>query len=77
MSSVKLVVIMYSDFGNARGYHRQLGDLILLTYRRRTANIIHFASNRCKRVTRSVLAAEVHFLIFVFDACYLLYDIIQ
>lgn len=37
-----------------------------------TANLIHFESNRCKRVTRSVMAAEIHALVLSFDYAYII-----
>lgn len=40
-----------------------------------TANIVHFASNRCKRVTRSVIAAEAHSPFLAFDYAYVIADI--
>ena len=40
-------------------------------------NIIHYASNRCKRVCRSVMAAEVHALILGFDYAYLIQNMLH
>lgn len=42
--------------GNGRS---QLGYLVLLADKTNRANIIHYASRRCRRVTRSVFAAEL------------------
>lgn len=74
MQSMKLVVLSDAAFGNSRGYRSQLGYVILLTDASGTSNIIHYTSNRFKRVTRSVLAAEVNALILAFDSCYLIQD---
>lgn len=34
--------------------------------------MVHYGSASCKRVTRSVLAADVHALVMVLDACYVI-----
>lgn len=38
------------------------------------ANIVHYGSSRCKRVTRSVMEAEVHAFILSFDQAFVLRD---
>ena len=77
LDKTKLIIISDAAFGNARGLRSQLGYLILLVDDTGAANIIHYASNRCKRVTRSVLAAEVHGLVLAFDHSFIIQDMIK
>ena len=76
MTTARITILSDAAFGNARGLKSQLGYLILLTDEKGTANIIHYASNKCKRVTRSVLAAELHAFVLAFDYAYVLKDMI-
>lgn len=41
-----------------------------------TANLLHFASNRCKRVTHLVMDAEIHGLVLAFYYAYKIKHII-
>lgn len=41
--------------------------IVLLIDSEDNANLIHFSSARCRRVTRSVMAAELHALVLAFD----------
>lgn len=67
MPSVRVVVISDASFANAPGLKSQLGFVILMADENRTANIVHYGSCRCHRVTRSVMASEVHALIHAVD----------
>ena len=44
--------------------------MILLCDCNGSSSIIHYSSWKCKRVTRSILAAEVHALTACFDYCF-------
>ena len=45
----------------------QIGDIICLADATNKANIIHWSSMKCKRVTRSVQAAELYRMAHGFD----------
>jgi hypothetical protein len=62
-------VVDFTDasFANAEVYKSQLVFVICLADARPNADIAHFGSQKCKRVTRSVMAAELHALIVGFD----------
>ena len=64
----------YSDaaFANNPDYSSQLGMVITLCDKENRCNIIHYASWKCKRITRSVLAAEVCAFSSCFDFSYTL-----
>ena len=58
--SLKLVVFTDSSFANNKDYTSQIGYVIVLMDKTNNANLIHWSSTKCKRVTRSVLAAELY-----------------
>lgn len=64
-----LSMFLFSDasFANADRYTYQIGFLICLVDHIGTANILHYGSQRCKRVTRSMMAPELHALSYGFD----------
>lgn len=57
-----LYIVGYADaaFANNVDLSSQLGFIVLLKDKRNNAGIIHFGSWKCKRVTRSVLGAEIY-----------------
>jgi hypothetical protein len=65
-SSLKLMVFTDASFANVN-LHSQIGYVICLTDDVK-ANIIHWSSTKCKRVTRSVLAAELYAMAHGFDS---------
>lgn len=56
-----------ASFVIAVGMESQLGYVILMTDWQRRANIVHYRSSRCHRVSSSVMAAEVHARVHAFD----------
>ena len=56
-----------ASFANNKDLSLQIGYVIVLTDRNHSANIIHWSSIKCKRVTRSVLASELYGLAHGFD----------
>lgn len=77
LESTKVVIISDASFANARGSRSQLGFLIILTDKDGNANVVHYSSARCKRVTRSVMAAELHALILAFDYGFVLREMLK
>jgi hypothetical protein len=66
-STLCIVVMCDASFANADGCKSQLGFVVLLAEDQNRANIVHYGSQRCTRVTRSVMAAELHGLIVRYD----------
>ncbi|KAI0993306.1 hypothetical protein K3495_g14878, partial [Podosphaera aphanis] len=65
--SLPLITFTDSSFANNRDNSSQIGYVIVLTDRYNNANIIHWQSVKCRRVTRSVLASELYALSLGFD----------
>jgi len=57
LDSTKIVLFTDSSFANAKNLKSQLGFVIALVDKENNANIIHFGSSRCQRVTRSAMAS--------------------
>lgn len=66
-TSLKLVVFTDSLFANNQDLSSQIGFVICLADSTNKANIIHWSFIKCKRVTRSVLAAELYGMAHGFD----------
>ncbi len=64
----RLQVITFTDaaFANNKDHSSQIGYVVTLTDGERS-NIVHWSSTKCKRVTRSVLAAELYGMANGFD----------
>jgi hypothetical protein len=65
--SLKLLVFTDSSFANNPDYSSQIGFVIALADKNDQANILHWSSVKCKRVTRSVLASELYEMAHGFD----------
>lgn len=70
--SLSLRVFTDSSFANTPDLRSQLGFIILLCDASGKCNILHFSSYKSKRITRSVLGAEVLAFADGFDYAYLL-----
>jgi hypothetical protein len=62
-----LVAFTDASFANNKDLSSQIGYVIILTDASKKANIIHWSSVKCKRVTRSVLASELYGMTHGFD----------
>jgi hypothetical protein len=62
----QLMIFTNSIFANTRDLFSQIDYVICLTNSKHV-NIVHWSSINCKRVTRSVFAAELYALIHDFD----------
>lgn len=58
--TLKLIVFTDSSFANNKDYTSQIGYVIVLADGNDNANILHWSSTKCRRVTRSVLASELY-----------------
>ena len=67
LETLKLVVFADASFANNPDGSSQIGFIIVLADGNNNANIVHFSSLKCKRVTRSILASELISLAHAFD----------
>ena len=67
LESLNLVIFTDASFANNKDLSSQIGYVIAITDRNGSANIVHWSSIKCKRVTRSVLASELYALAYGFD----------
>lgn len=77
MDTIRIVLFTDSSFANAEHSKSQLGFVVVLADGDNNANIVHFGSMACKRVARSVMAAELHSLIYGFDQAFVTGDMLQ
>lgn len=73
---IKIVLMSDASFPNAKGSKSELGFVILLLYGKRNANIVHYSSRKCRRVTRSVGTVDLHDLVEGFDADFVIKEMI-
>jgi hypothetical protein len=66
-NTIQLVVFTDASFANNKDLSLQIGYVIVLADATKKANIIHWSSIKCKRVTRSVLALELYIIAHGFD----------
>jgi len=67
LNTLKVVAFTDSSFANNNDHSSQIGFVIALADDDNNANIVHWSSIKCKRVTRSVLALELFALTHGFD----------
>lgn len=77
MDKTRLFLFIDDSFGNVRKVRSHLGYIIVLADDNQYAIILYFGSNRCRRVTRSVMARKVHALVFGFDLDYSLQNLLK
>ena len=65
--SLQLLAFTDALFANNKDYSSQIGYVLVLADRHNNANILHWSSIKCKRVTRSVLASELYGMAHGFD----------
>ncbi|KAI0995523.1 hypothetical protein K3495_g12655 [Podosphaera aphanis] len=66
-NTLKLYAFTGASFANNKDYSSQIGFILVLADSTNKANIIHWSSIKCKRVTRSVLASEFYAMAHGFD----------
>lgn len=76
IDTMRVVIMSDASFANARGGKSQLGFVIAMVDKNNRANIVHYASCRCRRVARSVMAAEIHALVTAFDFAFVIADML-
>ena len=66
--TLRLITFVDASFANNKDLSSQLGYVIVLADEANNANILHWSSTKCKRITRSVLGSETYALANGFDA---------
>lgn len=77
IDTLRLVVFTDASFANNRDLSSQIGFVITLADDSNKANIIHWSSLKCKRVTRSILASELYAVAHGFDTAIVLKSTIE
>lgn len=72
LNSLRLQVYSDSSFANNRDSSSQLGYLIVMADASNRCNILQYRSFKSRRVTRSVLGAEVYAFAEAFDAAFIM-----
>jgi hypothetical protein len=67
INTLQLLVFTDASFANNKDLTSQIGYVIALSDTTKKANIVHWSSVKCKRVTRSVLASELYGMAHGFD----------
>jgi len=75
--TIRLALFTDASFANTDLLKSQLGFVLVLIDASNRANIIHYGSSCCKRVVRSVIAAELHALTYGFDNAFLVRDVLE
>lgn len=70
LNTVKLGVLVDAGFATNKDFSSQLRTVIIMIDSSGTANIIHYMSEKSKRNTSSVLAAELYSMVLRFDTSY-------
>jgi hypothetical protein len=65
--SLQLLVFTDASFANNKDLSSQIGYILTIADRTGNANILHWSSIKCKRVTRSILASELYAMAHGFD----------
>jgi len=67
VNTLQLLVFTDASFANNKDLSSQIGYVLVLSDASNKANIVHWSSVKCKRVTRSVLASELYGMAHGFD----------
>lgn len=59
MDSLEVTLFTDAAFANREDQTSQIGFLIILNDKNGSCNIVHYGSQKCRRVTRSVMAAGI------------------
>ena len=77
LKTARLVLMTDASFANAEGMKSQLGYVIAMVDDKGRCNIIHYGSNKCRRIARSVMAAEVMALVLGYDVAFVVKDLVE
>lgn len=76
LNSVRLMILSDAPFANAKEGRSHMGFVLAMVGRFDKVSIIHYASIRCRRIARSVMAAEIYTLVRAFDFALVLGDML-
>src|SRR5271165_6871653 len=65
--TTQLLVFTNASFANNKDLSLQIGYILVLADTSKRANIIHWSSIKCKRVTRSVLVSELYSIAYSYN----------
>lgn len=68
ITPLTLIVFTDASFANNQNLSSQVGYVVVLADATNKANIIHWSSTKCKRLTQSVLASGLYAMAHEFDA---------
>jgi hypothetical protein len=77
LSTLRVAVFTDSSFANNVDMSSQIGYIVVTVDKNSAANIVHWGSIKCRRVTRSVLAAELYAMSLGFDYATVIRSTIQ
>lgn len=67
VNTLRIYAFVDASFANNKDLTSQIGYVMVLADAAGNANVLHWQSVKCKRVTRSVLASELYALVLGFD----------
>jgi Reverse transcriptase (RNA-dependent DNA polymerase) len=77
LPTLRVAVFTDSSFANNPDMSSQIGYIVVIVDKNDAANIVHWGSVKCRRVTRSVLAAELYAMSLGFDNAVVIKSTIQ
>lgn len=76
LTTLRIILVTGASFANAKDEKSKLSLIILMADTKGRSNIVHYGSNRCRRVKRSVMAAERHEFLLGLDHALVVREII-
>lgn len=77
VNSVRVVVLSNTSFANTPGMKSQFEFVVLIVDDQNQANIVHYGSSNCHRVSRSLMVAELHMFVHTFDIAYMIRETLE
>ena len=77
LESARIVLATDASFANTADLKSQLGYFIMLVDDKQRCNVLHYGSNKCQRIARSVMAAEIQALMLGFDYAFYVRDLLE
>lgn len=74
---MRIIVCKDGSFANSRDVGSQLGFVVPIADAKGQCNILHYSSSKYKRVTRTVISAETHALVLLFDHAFVVRDMVS
>lgn len=77
LDTARIILMTDASFANVSAMKSQIGYLLLMADAEGRWIEIHYGTNKCKRIARSVMAAEVQILMHVFVHAYFVRDLLE